>query len=113
MAPSDYRVVRSTTAIFGHPIYPMLAVFPIGFLGGTHWIGGGGGGGASAMAVPIGIILSAVVVGILLITGWLGGKPVFRHRIGMLDESEALWSVAGAPLTGIDFSPAGGPRTPV
>ena len=33
--PSDFRGVRSTAAIFGHPIHPMLVVFPIGFLVGA------------------------------------------------------------------------------
>jgi uncharacterized membrane protein len=35
MVHSDYRGVRSTAAIFGHPIHPMLVVFPIGFLVGA------------------------------------------------------------------------------
>jgi uncharacterized membrane protein len=35
--------------------------------------------------VPFGIILSAVVVVIFLVTGWLGGELVFRHRIGVID----------------------------
>ena len=35
MAPSDYRGVRSTAAIYGHLIHPMLVVFPIGSLVGA------------------------------------------------------------------------------
>ncbi len=35
MGPSDHRGVRSTAAIFGHPIHPMLVVFPIGFFVGA------------------------------------------------------------------------------
>jgi uncharacterized membrane protein len=33
--------------------------------------------------VPTGIILSAVVVLILLFTGWMGGSMVYRHRVGV------------------------------
>lgn len=33
--------------------------------------------------VPTGLALSAVVVVILLVTGWLGGALVYRHRIGV------------------------------
>jgi len=33
--------------------------------------------------VPTGIILSAVVVLILLFTGWLGWSMVYRHRVGV------------------------------
>ena len=182
MGPPDHLGVRSTAAIFGHPIHPMLVVFPIGFLVGalvtdlafwvtsdlfwaraSDWLLGAGivmgalaavaglidfvtisrvrslaagwihflgnataillalwnllhrmGGDPGAMVVPFGIILSAVVVAIFLVTGWLGGELVFRHRIGIIDdESEALPSAAGAPITGIDLSHAGGRRTPV
>ena len=35
--------------------------------------------------VPTGLILSAVVVVILLFTGWLGGALVHRHRVGVAD----------------------------
>lgn len=33
--------------------------------------------------VPTGLILSAVVVVLLLITGWLGGSMVYRHGVGV------------------------------
>jgi uncharacterized membrane protein len=33
--------------------------------------------------VPTGLILSGVVVLILIVTGWLGGELVFRHRAGV------------------------------
>ena len=66
------------------------------------------GGDPGATGVPFGIILSAVVVAIFLVTGWLGGELVFRHRIGMIDdESEPLRSAAGAPSAGINLSHAG------
>ncbi|MCK1361692.1 DUF2231 domain-containing protein [Bradyrhizobium sp. 199] len=34
-----------------------------------------------------GIFLSAVVVGILLFTGWKGGDLVYQHRIGCASRS--------------------------
>lgn len=38
--------------------------------------------------VPAGVTLSGLVVAILVVTGWLGGELVFRHRVGvMLAES--------------------------
>jgi uncharacterized membrane protein len=33
--------------------------------------------------VPTGLILSAVVVLILLFTGWMGGSLVYRHHVGV------------------------------
>ena len=178
--PSDFRGVRSTAAIFGHPIHPMLVVFPIGFLVGalatdlafwgtsdpfwaraSEWLLGAGivmgalaavagliefvtisrvrslaagwvhflgnataillsvwnlvqrmGGDPDAVVVPFGIILSAVVVVIFLVTGWLGGELVFRHRIGMIDDrNEALAS--DMLIKGIDAGHARGRQTSV
>lgn len=152
MNRSDYTEAPSTAAVVGHPIHPMLVVFPIGFLvaalatdlafWGTNdpfwarastWLLGAGvvmgvlaavaglidfitisrvrslaagwvhflgnataillalwnllyriGEDPGAGVMPFGLILSAVVVAILLVTGWLGGELVFRHRIGMI-----------------------------
>ena len=42
------------------------------------------GDDAGAGVVPLGIIRSAIVVAILLCTGWLGSEVVFRHRFGMI-----------------------------
>lgn len=33
--------------------------------------------------VPTGLILSGLVVLILIVTAWLGGEMVFRHRVGV------------------------------
>jgi uncharacterized membrane protein len=41
--------------------------------------------GAEAGALPTGIWLSLIVVALLLVTGWLGGELVFRHRVGVAD----------------------------
>jgi uncharacterized membrane protein len=36
--------------------------------------------------VPTGITLSAIVVGILLVTGWNGWDMVYRHKVGVAAE---------------------------
>jgi uncharacterized membrane protein len=70
------------------------------------------GGDPGVTVVPFGIILSAVVIAIFLVTGWLGGELTFRHCIGMIDDrTEILLSAAGVPITGIDDSHADGRRT--
>ena len=40
-------------------------------------------GQGSAAVLPTGIILSAIVVCILLFTGWKGWEMVYRHRVGV------------------------------
>ncbi len=37
--------------------------------------------------VPTGLILSALVVLILIVTGWLGWALVYRHHVGVVDET--------------------------
>src|SRR5215212_1918484 len=44
--------------------------------------------GADAI-LPTGVILSAVAVGLLVFTGWLGGHMVYRERVGVADEPAA------------------------
>lgn len=39
-----------------------------------------------AVVIPFGIILSAVVVVIVLITGWLSRELLLRHRIGVIQQ---------------------------
>jgi uncharacterized membrane protein len=39
----------------------------------------------TAAIVPTGTILSAIVVGILLFTGWKGWGLVYRHKVGVSD----------------------------
>ncbi len=41
---------------------------------------------AYTSVVPTGLILSALVVLILLVTGWQGWNLVYRHRVGVLDD---------------------------
>ena len=44
-------------------------------------------GGAQDAVAPAGVTLSFVVVLILLFTGWLGGELVYRHGVGVDDDS--------------------------
>ena len=41
-----------------------------------------------AAVLPVGLILSGIVVLILLYTGWRGWEMVYRHRVGVSDEDE-------------------------
>lgn len=41
-----------------------------------------------AGVLPLGIILSAIVVAILGVTGWLGGELSYRHRIGVIGATD-------------------------
>lgn len=40
----------------------------------------------AAGVLPVGLVLSLIVVGIILFTGWKGGELVFRHRVAVYDE---------------------------
>lgn len=154
---SEYRGtgITSTVQIFGHPIHPIIVIFPVAFLSavaGTdlaYWLVGGefwaeasfwliGAGLVSAIAaaitgmadfiriprarqrragwahmglnvgvlgltmvnfglrfgrmesaiVPLGLILSLVVSGLLLASGWYGGELMFRHKVGIVGSNE-------------------------
>jgi uncharacterized membrane protein len=154
-----HEEIRSTAAISGHPIHPMLIGFPIAFLVGAFvtdmvyaitdgafwseaslWLLIAGIAtalfaalfglidfatirrvrdhriawwhmGLNLLAValaainlvlrlmsdsnvmPLGLVLSAAVVGLLTISGWLGGEMTFRHKIGVnsvTDETEDI-----------------------
>jgi uncharacterized membrane protein len=39
----------------------------------------------STAILPTGLILSAIVVALLLVTGWLGGRMVYRRRVAVSD----------------------------
>ena len=51
--------------------------------------------GTSAI-VPQGLVLSLVVVGILLFTGWKGWDMVYRHRVGVADADERPATATGS-----------------
>lgn len=44
--------------------------------------------GPEAMVLPWGLLLSLTIVLILLFTGWKGGEMVYRHGVGVEDETE-------------------------
>ena len=46
--------------------------------------------GAEAAIKPWGVVLSLVVVGILLFTGWKGWEMVYRHHVAVLDAPSPL-----------------------
>jgi uncharacterized membrane protein len=149
MMTERHEEIKSTAAINGHPIHPMLIAFPIAFLVGAFvtdvvyaitdgafwsqaslWLLIAGIAtalfaalfglidfatiqrvrdhriawwhmGLNLLAValaainlalrltsdgdtmPLGLILSAAVTGLLTISGWLGGEMTFRHKIGV------------------------------
>jgi uncharacterized membrane protein len=41
--------------------------------------------GAGSAVLPWGLVMSLVVVGILLFTGWKGWEMVYRHRVGIAE----------------------------
>jgi uncharacterized membrane protein len=46
-------------------------------------------GDSAAAVLPGGLILSFVVVGILLVTGWMGGELAYRFKIGVIEDEAA------------------------
>jgi uncharacterized membrane protein len=40
--------------------------------------------------LPTGLLLSLVCVGLLAVTGWIGGKLVYRYRVGVRHQDEPL-----------------------
>jgi len=44
----------------------------------------------TAAVVPKGLIISLIVTGMLLITGWKGWNMVYRHRVGVADAPEFM-----------------------
>ena len=53
----------------------------------------------TAAVMPIGLILSAFAVGLMLFTGWMGWQMVYRHHVGVSDEAGPRGHV-GAPRMG-------------
>lgn len=57
----------------GNVIVMLLAIVNSFVHAGDGWTG----------VVPWGLVLSAVTVLLLLVTGWLGGSMVYRHGVGV------------------------------
>lgn len=53
--------------------------------------------------LPGGLILSFIVVGILLVTGWVGGELAYRFKIGVIEDA----AERPAKTSGIDYAYAG------
>lgn len=167
MADDLSKGVRSTAAIYGHPIHPMLVPFPIAFLvgalatdlvfwatGNSFWAGfsmwlvaaglvmgaiaaafgltdfltierarsGSTGwvhflgnalalvlalvslllrvGDPAAAVLPGGLVLSFIIVGVLLVTGWMGGELAYRYKIGVIEDT------AARPVLAADYAHA-------
>ena len=54
-------------------------------------------GGVESAILPWGLLMSFVVVGILLFTGWKGWEMVYRHRVGIIDRGERTEKVVERP----------------
>lgn len=69
---------RAWQHMIGNVIAVLLSVFNL-------WIRLGDREGA---IVPVGLLISTAVVLLLLFTGWRGGDLVFRHGVGVSDQSQ-------------------------
>jgi uncharacterized membrane protein len=72
--------IREISDAWQHAIGNVLAVLVS--LANFYWRYRYGNGSV----IPAGLVMSAVVVCILLFTGWKGGELVFRHRVAVYDE---------------------------
>jgi uncharacterized membrane protein len=75
--------IRELGEAWGHAIGNVVALL-ITAINLGHRIGA-----PDAAILPWGLVLSAIVVGVLLVTGWLGGELAYRHRIGVADDAAA------------------------
>jgi uncharacterized membrane protein len=149
--------LESTASIAGHPIHPLLVLFPVAFLVGalatdivyafttdafwadaSIWLVGAGLvmgvlaglagatdfftlrrpralsigwvhalgnigvlivslinllirlGDPAAAILPLGLVLSIIVTGTLLVTGWAGGELSYRHGIGVVGDGSPV-----------------------
>jgi uncharacterized membrane protein len=75
------KAIRRLNAAWAHMIGNVVAVVLslINFFLRLH--------DAQGPIVPTGLILSTIVVIILIFTGWMGGELVFRHRVGVADDT--------------------------
>lgn len=57
--------------------------------------------GSEAAVLPVGIVLSTVVVAILLFTGWKGGELVYRRGVGVDERVDASPVLPDADVGGV------------
>jgi uncharacterized membrane protein len=56
-------------------------------------------GDPAAAILPGGLVLSVIVVGILLVTGWMGGELAYRFKIGVIEDLEQHRAPSGTRVT--------------
>ena len=71
------RGVRAQAPAWPHALGNAAALTIAGFNAFVHARDGW------TAVVPMGLVLSACVVAILTVTGWLGWSMVYRHRVGV------------------------------
>ncbi|PSN09163.1 hypothetical protein C7271_26970, partial [filamentous cyanobacterium CCP5] len=47
-------------------------------------------GDPAGAILPVGLVLSLVVSGLLLASGWFGGELMFRHKVGIVGPGETM-----------------------
>ena len=81
--PLDFlgdRRIRDLRAVWIHAIGNAIALILAIFNVFVH------SRDAYTSVVPTGLILSILTVLILLVTAWMGGELVYRHRVGVLGD---------------------------
>lgn len=76
------RRIRDLRAVYIHAIGNAIALILAIFNAFVHSRDG------YTSVVPTGLILSALTVLILLVTGWMGWELVYRHRVGVLEDRQ-------------------------
>ncbi len=84
------RRIRALSDAWMHFVGNLLAVAIAAF--NWYWHAQG-----AAAVRPWGTVLSAIVVLILLFTGWKGWEMVYRHHVGVSDESVPVRGVQTEP----------------
>ena len=89
--------MESRTKLFGHPVHPMLVVFPLGLLGTAVVFdiirlatGNGYWSEIAFWMIAAGIaagLMAALGFFLALATGWLGGELVDRLGVGVDDDA--------------------------
>lgn len=75
----DWRI-RALRDAWLHMIGNVVAVLLEAVNLYLRWVGG-----AEETVAPVGVVLSAAVVVLLLFNGWKGWELVYRHRVGIAD----------------------------
>jgi uncharacterized membrane protein len=49
--------------------------------------------------IPLGIALSLITDGILVVTGWMGGELSYRHRVGVTPREHMTSATTAEPIS--------------